>query len=854
MDTSCLEQFVRYFGRKVLDWRAHGVSRISVAVNLFFYALIWLILPIERWTNFRTHYRFYYPHIDFDAPKTLDWLRILLQTFFLLIFKLPLTVPSHLKHAFQTSRIFLARWGSRLATELDRWGHRLISVATVERAHRFSRHETTLWDRVLLCSLGLFALGLAILCITQPFHMEGQIVFLSLMLLLAVGLARIKARLALMLLFVISIVVSGRYLWWRCTQTVNTDSMVGIVFSLILLGAEIYAFVVMVLGYFQVCWVLDRKPYPLPEDKALWPHVDIFIPTYNEALDIIKPTVFAAQNLQWPAEKLHVYILDDGSRESFEQFAQTVGVGYIKRVEHNHAKAGNINHAMGLTSGDFITIFDCDHVPSSDFLLKTMGWLVKDDNVALVQTPHHFYSPDPFEKNLHLDRSIPIENSLFHDFIQKGNDTWNATMFCGSSAVMRRCALEQIGGIAVETVTEDAHTSLKLNRLGWSSVFIDTPVASGLSTDTLRAHIGQRIRWARGMVQIFRLDNPFLGKGLSLAQRLCFFNAMFHFFHGLPRLIFLMAPLPYMFANIYVIYATAGAIFAYVLPHMIHSALTNQRLQRGYRYPFLGGVYETVLSWYILLPTCVALLMPHKGKFNVTAKGGTIDEKYLDWGITKPFLFLLILNLIGLGVGVYKALFVPDAELLTLVINLVWIAYNLMVLFASMAVAVEDVQAHACPRVVLRVPVTLETSSGQRFDVTSTCFSQTHLCLVLDMSQRQFLSVGERVSVSFVEGESYMAQVALVKEDGEVELAIVFDGFAQERAFNRQTFAREGIWTQQHVGTCDDRFLSGFVKLGRLAHYGMRSMLEFLPGHWQKFGMLLRWLGTFVPQMPVTKK
>lgn len=117
---------------------------------------------------------------------------------------------------------------------------------------------------------------------------------------------------------------------------------------------------------------------------------------------------------------------------------------------------------------------------------------------------------------------MPIENSLFHDFIQKGNDTWNATMFCGSSAVMRRKALEEVGGIAVETVTEDAHTSLKLNRKGWSSAFIDLPLASGLSTETLAAHIGQRIRWARGMIQIFRLDNPFLGKGLSLPQRLCF--------------------------------------------------------------------------------------------------------------------------------------------------------------------------------------------------------------------------------------------------------------------------------------------------------------------------------------------
>ena len=311
-------------------------------------------------------------------------------------------------------------------------------------------------------------LVLAALCITQPFNLHGQIVFLALMFVSMIVLMRIRARITLMLLFVISFVVSGRYLWWRCTSTVSTGNGLDLFFGVLLLVAEVYAFSVMVLGYFQVCWVLDRKPAALPADRSVWPHVDIFIPTYNESLDVIKPTVYAALNMDWPADKLHVYVLDDGSRDFIQAFAEAAGAGYIKREEHNHAKAGNINHAMTVTSGEYIVIFDCDHVPSNDFLVSTTGWLVRDPKIALVQTPHHFYSPDPFEKNMHLERAMPIENSLFHDFIQKGNDTWNATMFCGSSAVMRRKALEEIGGIAVETVTEDAHTSLKLNRRGWN--------------------------------------------------------------------------------------------------------------------------------------------------------------------------------------------------------------------------------------------------------------------------------------------------------------------------------------------------------------------------------------------------
>lgn len=844
-----------YFSQKFSHWRENGASYLSIAINGFLLFLAWVLLPLEQepWRSFCTRLPRLYPQINFDAPKALDGLRFLIQSVFLSIAKFPKISEVAVKRV-QRIKLRIALFFRRISFFIGHYGAILLEgnqrgLESIDKHGSAVPHFVKL---ALLWILGALVLFLAVLCITQPFNIQGQVLFLSVMLVLALMLTQIKARLTLMLLFVISMVVSGRYLWWRCTSTVNTDSVIGIVLSLLLLLAEIYAFTVMLLGYFQVCWVLDRKPYPMPKDKTLWPHVDIFIPTYNEPLEVIKPTVFATLNMQWPADKLHIYILDDGSRDSFKAFADEVGVGYIKRDEHNHAKAGNINHAMTVTSGDFITIFDCDHVPSSDFLVKTMGWLVKDDNIALVQTPHHFYSPDPFEKNWHLDRAMPIENALFHDFIQKGNDTWNATMFCGSSAVMRRRALEQIGGIAVETVTEDAHTSLKLNRLGWSSAFIDVPLASGLSTETLAAHIGQRIRWARGMIQIFCLDNPFLGKGLTLAQRLCFFNAMFHFLHGLPRLIFLVAPLPYMFANIYVIYATAAAIFAYVVPHMVHSALTNFILQRGYRYPFMGGVYETVLSWYILLPTTVALFMPHKGKFNVTAKGGTIGEKYLDWSVSKPCLVLMALNFIGLGIGLYKAFFDPNPEYLTLVINMGWILYNLMILGATMAVAVEEVQTHQFPRVQCKIEASVRNQAGHSTNVTLTEYSQDEVRFkCADVS---VFAKDDTLDLVFIyKGQTYTFNATVKAIDGEfVELSMQFETFDQERDFNRCTFSREGMWASPKE-KIDDRMSTGFFKLIEIALYGYRSMIEFLPGRWQYCRQGLHWIKSFMPKIPTTE-
>ncbi len=848
-----IKQFRTYLLRLLTRWADAGAGVGTLILNAAFVITGWLLLPLEGpfWRYVRENKTRLYPHVDFEKLGPGEYVRICLQTVFLtFIHVFNRTDVLHRNPAVRTIRAGLNAL-ERAGQAIGAFSTRLVSGigANWDATERLTDKVVPNKFQKLLTQLALvIAIGLAVLCITQPFDLRGQVIFLSIVLFSAWVFTHVKARITLMVLFVISVTISGRYLWWRCTSTIRADGGIELFFSLMLLAAEIYAFIVMVLGYFQVCWVLDRTPKPLPQNRDTWPTVDIFIPTYNESLEVIKPTVFAALNLDWPQEKLRVHLLDDGSRDAFAVFAQSVGVNYIKRKEHNHAKAGNINHALGLTDGEFIVIFDCDHVPSCDFLTSTVGWLVHDEKIALVQTPHHFYSQDPFEKNLHLEKAMPIENSLFHDFIQKGNDTWNAVMFCGSSAVMRRKALMQIGGIAVETVTEDAHTSLKLNRLGWKSAFISRPLASGLSTESLSAHIGQRIRWARGMIQIFRLDNPLLGKGLSLPQRLCFFNAMLHFLHGLPRLIFLVAPLPYMFADIYVIYATAAAIFAYVIPHMVHAAMTNQILQRGYRYPFLGGVYETVLSWYILLPTTVALIMPHKGKFNVTAKGMTIDKKYVDWDIAKPILVLIVLNLAGLAVGIWKAVTTADSQVSTLVINISWIVYNLMILGAAAAVAVEEVQKHRLPRITLRIPVTLTLSDGRNVNARLCEYSQEELRIDLTEPLGQ-LSPKERIDVSMASRDGmHTFQTSLLSlSDTALELHLNFSDSQQEIAFNRCTFAREGMWAIAPEGTVDERFPSGFKRLAGFAFYGYKSLIEYLPG---RAGRFVRACISLLPRVP----
>ena len=134
----------------------------------------------------------------------------------------------------------------------------------------------------------------------------------------------------------------------------------------------------------------------------------------------------------------------------------------------------------------------------------TMGWFLKDSQLGMLQTPHHFYSPDPFERNLGIFRQIPNEGALFYGIIQNGSDLWNATFFCGSCAVLRRTALEEIGGVAVETVTEDAHTSLRMQRRGWNTAYIRYPQAGGLATGGYGSAVGAILTFGPLAVTLLR--------------------------------------------------------------------------------------------------------------------------------------------------------------------------------------------------------------------------------------------------------------------------------------------------------------------------------------------------------------
>ncbi|MCB8876364.1 UDP-forming cellulose synthase catalytic subunit [Acidisoma silvae] len=599
-------------------------------------------------------------------------------------------------------------------------------------------------------------------------------------------------------LSILSLAMSARYIYWRATETLTFQTTTQLLLGSLLVIAEFYAVVVLVLGYIQTAWPLSRKPVPLPDNPEEWPTVDVYIPTYNESMDVVRATVLACAALDYPTDKFRVYILDDGKRDEFRRFAAEAGVGYLIRPNNKHAKAGNLNHAMTVTKGEFITIFDCDHIPVRAFLQLTVGWLVREKNLAMVQTPHHFYSPDPFQRNLAAGQRVPPEGNLFYGLLQDGNDYWDATFFCGSCAVIRRAAIESIGGFATETVTEDAHTMLKLHRRGWSSGYQKIPLAAGLATERLILHIGQRIRWARGMMQIFRLDNPLMGPGLQLGQRLCYMNAMVHFFFGIPRLIFLVSPLAYLLLFQNMIAASPFAIAAYAIPHIFHSVATASRIQRNWRHSFWSEIYETVLALFLVRVTIVTMLNPRAGKFNVTDKGGTLNQGFFDLRAVYPNIICAFVVFLGILRGVYSMIFwkTTTLEFQALLLNTVWATISLLILLAALAVGRERQQLRARARVRVDLPAIVHLSDGRVFTGRVQNLSQSGARTLVTRPEEMPDDQEILLEIPLPSGSALIPSRYLRWNEKEMLLNFEPKTLADESAIIQSVFGRADAWVE----------------------------------------------------------
>lgn len=430
--------------------------------------------------------------------------------------------------------------------------------------------------------------------------------------------------------------------------------------------AEVYGYLSACLHLFM-CWRLRLRRPPSPLQGL---SVDVFVTTYNEPVDLVRRTLLCARAM---AGTHQTWLLDDGHRAEMQALAERLGVRYLARTVNTDAKAGNLNHGLAHSTADFVAIFDADHAPHKHFLTRTLGYF-RDPAVAFVQTPQEFFNLDSFQHRLQVGRRrLWTEQSLFFRVVQRGKDYWNAAFFCGSCAVVRRRALDGIGGFATGTVTEDLHTSVRLHKAGWQSVFHAEPLAFGVAPAQVGPFLRQRVRWGQGAMQVLRQEGIVFSPGLGLAQRLNYLASILTYFDGWQKAIFYLAPVVVLLTGALPIHANAWVFLAWFVPYYLLSVLLFAEVGRGYGQ--VGYIEQYNFARFAAFAWATLGLFSRHLRFRVTDK--TLGARRQLRLLLAPQLLVWGLNLVAIPVGIWRYQHGSHLPPEALGFNLLWAAINL---------------------------------------------------------------------------------------------------------------------------------------------------------------------------------
>lgn len=550
----------------------------------------------------------------------------------------------------------------------------------------------------------MFVSVCVLVIITLPVNLQAHLIATAISLVLLATIKSLNGKGAWRLIglgFGTAIVL--RYVYWRTTSTLPpVNQPENFIPGFLLYLAEMYSVLMLALSLVIVSMPLPSRK-TRPGSPGYVPTVDIFVPTYNEDAVLLANTLAAAKNIDYPADKFVVWLLDDGGsvqkrnasnvpeaqaatrrHEELKRLCSDLGVNYLTRERNVHAKAGNLNNGLDHSTGELIVVFDADHAPARDFLQETVGYFEEDERLFLVQTPHFFLNPDPIERNLRTFETMPSENEMFYGIIQRGLDKWNGAFFCGSAAVLRRQALKETEGFSGVSITEDCETALALHSRGWNSLYVDKPLIAGLQPATFASFIGQRSRWAQGMMQILIFRQPLFRRGLSFTQRLCYMSSTLFWLFPFPRTIFLFAPLFYLFFDLQIFVASGGEFLAYTAAYMLVNLMMQNFLFGRFRWPWISELYEYVQTVHLLPAVVSVIFNPSKPTFKVTAKDESISQARLS-EISRPFFVIFGVLVIAMIFAIYRVYAEPYKADVTLVVG----GWNLLnIIFAGCALGV----------------------------------------------------------------------------------------------------------------------------------------------------------------------
>lgn len=472
-----------------------------------------------------------------------------------------------------------------------------------------------------------------------------------------------------------------RYFLWRSLSTLNFSNPADGIFSTTLFVMELLTMIGSAMQMLLLFTAKDRqhqadKCSQAAKKKHYNPTVDILIPTYNEPDFIIRRTIIGCQAINY--ESKQVYVLDDTRRQSIKELAAELGCHYLTRPDNSYAKAGNLNNALRQTHGELVAVFDADFVPTTNFLERTVGFFL-NEKTALVQTPQSFYNADPVARNLGLEGVITSEEEIFYRYLQPIKDGAGSVVCAGTSFIVRRDALREIGYFATDSISEDYFTGIRLSAKGYELAYLDEKLSAGLAAESIGAYIDQKLRWARGTMQAFFIQsNPLTISGLNLWQRLAHLEGLVHWFTCIPRVFFLFVPIICIFGQLNPVLATLPEVIYIFLPYYVLLLTMFSWLNKESRSVLLCDVYSIIQAIPVSITVIKVLLSPFGKGFKVTPKGVSRDKFNYNWSLALPMTILLVATIFSFG---YSLLSVSQTGFN---LGVYWSTYNLLTIFVAM--------------------------------------------------------------------------------------------------------------------------------------------------------------------------
>jgi cellulose synthase (UDP-forming) len=415
------------------------------------------------------------------------------------------------------------------------------------------------------------------------------------------------------------------FAWLLQPERIGNPIMYGV-----LIAAEVFN-LVQAFGFWWTCQAeRSRKPLALPGEP---PTVDVFVPVYDEPVEVVGPTIAAAMNLR--GAQVRVALLDDGPSPAMERLASRFGARYITRSDNEGAKAGNINNALTQTDGEFVLVLDCDHVPEQRFLDATLGYTC-DERVAFVQTPQYYANAGEGD----VQAAAWAQQSLFFGAIARGKDGQGSMFCCGTNVVFRRTALEDVGGFPEGTVTEDFELSIRLHERGWRTAYVPEVLASGLGPEDMASYVSQQQRWARGCLSALPKA---LRSDLPLRHKVQYALSASFFLSGWTVLIYMSFPVLRILTGAQPLAGTSADQFLLHFAPYFGLALYTVALLGGGSYTFRAFALQSASFW-IHIQASLRTLFRRPGRFVVTPKQGAL--------VRQPRAVLPALFMIAVLVGV----------------------------------------------------------------------------------------------------------------------------------------------------------------------------------------------------------